>query len=98
MQSLIAEEDDDEEEAEEDHETFGYIKNKNKKQFRRYHLDKHYLKFWTFPVTLTLNTEIQPFQNTVADNDVHQIKFGSKRINSSEGSETVTFQLYEPSL
>ena len=45
MQSLITEEDDDEEEAEETLDTFGYIKNKNKKQFRRYHLDKHYLKF-----------------------------------------------------
>ena len=29
MQSLTAAEDDDEEEAEEDHDIFGYIKNKN---------------------------------------------------------------------
>ena len=50
------------------HGKFGH---KKVQWFRRYRLDKHSCTFWTFSMTLTLNTAIQIFsQDTLANGDV----------------------------
>ena len=55
------------------------------KWFRRYCLDKHWMKFWVFAVTLILNTTKQPVHKTLKLMMVyHETKFGSKRIRHSE--------------
>ena len=45
-------------------------------QFIKYHPMKHWMKFWTFTVTLTLNTELQSFHKTLKFLMYHQTEFG----------------------
>ena len=73
---------------------------KNVWWFRRYCLDKHSLTFWTFTVTLTLNTAIQ-FSHTTPRlvTTYHQTKTGCKKISIAEDTvETVNFWLHKPIL
>ena len=52
------------------------------KQFRGSCLDKHSMKFWTFHVTLTLNTSKQPFHKRIQFMTMyHQTKSDCKKIN-----------------
>ena len=52
------------------------------------------MKFWTFIMTLTLDTAIQSFHK--AYNDVPP-KFGCEMVRCSEDmTETITFLFYEP--
>ena len=52
------------------------------KQFRGSCLDRHSMKFWTFHVTLTLNTSKQPFHMRIQLMTMyHQTKSDCKRIN-----------------
>ena len=54
-------------------------------QFRSYLPDKHSLKFWTFAVSLPLKKAIQTFCKTLWQMMMYNdIKFGCKRISSSE--------------
>ena len=54
--------------------------------YRRYRTDKHSIKIWTSALTLTLNTAIQHFHETLQLRMMcHQIEFDSKRISSSDG-------------
>ena len=68
-------------------------------QFRKHNPNKQ-LKFWTFAVSLTLNTAIQYFHWTLWLTMIcHHTEFGCKRIISSEDIvETVIFWLYKPLL
>ena len=53
-------------------------------QLWRFDPDEHSLKFWTFAVTLTLNTTKQSNLFKIQSSSFHQTKFGYKRISSSE--------------
>ena len=68
--------------------------------FRQYHPDKHSLTFWTFAVTVTLNTVI-PFSHRTLRLMMlyYQTKFSCKPTSSLEDTtEIVIFWLYKPSL
>ena len=67
--------------------------------FRRYCLAKHSLTFWTFAVTLTLNTAIQ-FSHKILRHLMmsHQDKFACKRINSSDDRVENSHILSTPAL
>ena len=69
-------------------------------QFSKYHLDKHSLTFWTFAVTVTLNTVI-PFSHRTLRLMMlyYQTKFSCKPTSSLEDTtKIVIFWLYKPLL
>ena len=66
--------------------------------FRKHHLDKHSLTYWTFAVTLTLNAVIPFFHRTLWLMVLYyQTKFGCKLTCSLEDTtEIVIVLLYKP--
>ena len=71
------------------------------KSVRRYCLDKHSVKCWTFTVTLTLNTAKQSFQKTLQLMNMYcQTKLAAKRTAVLNICLTLTVMtwLYEPKL
>ena len=68
--------------------------------FIRHHLDKHSLAFWTFSVTLTLNTVIPFFHWTLQLMMLYyQTKLGCKPTSSlADTTKIVILLLYKPSL